>query len=115
METHLDANVSTNDVLLIQNYDIPYRKDRTNHGGGILVCIDSNLVQETVSELEHFRDESIWFKIKQKVCIYLFGNFYSPKTSGKTCFEKLNQNLEKATGITKNIIFWVLLISITFK
>ena len=29
METHLVANVSTNDVLLIQNYDSPYRKDRT--------------------------------------------------------------------------------------
>ena len=103
-ETHPDANVSTNDVLLILNYDSPYRKERTNHGGGILVYIeyiDSNLVHERVTELEHFWDESIWFKIKQKSSIYLFGIFYSQKTSDKTFFEKLNQNLEKATEITK--------------
>ena len=74
-ETHLDANVSTNDVLLIQNYDRPYRKGRTNHGGGILVYIDRNLVHERVTELEHFWDEYIWFKIKQKNSIYLFGIF----------------------------------------
>ena len=63
-ETHLDSNVSTNDVLLIQNYDSLYRKDRTNHGGGILVYLDSNLVHERVTELEHFWDESTWFKMK---------------------------------------------------
>ena len=67
---HFDANVSTNDVLLIQNYDCPYKNDTTNHGGGILVYIDSNLVQERVTELELFcQDESIWFKIRQKSSI----------------------------------------------
>ena len=29
-KTHFDANVSTNDVLLIQNYDCPYKNDTTN-------------------------------------------------------------------------------------
>ena len=70
-ETHLDANVSTNDVLLIQTYDSPYRKDRTNNGGGILVYIDSHLVHERVTELDHFWDESIRFKIRKVIYIYL--------------------------------------------
>ena len=74
-ETHLDANVSTNDVLLVQNYNSPYRKDRTNHGGGLLVYIDSNLAHERVTELEHFWDGSIWFKIKQKNNILFILNF----------------------------------------
>lgn len=103
-ETHLDANISTDESLLIQNYDSPYRKDRTNHGGGLLVYINSNLVHERVNELEQFWDECIWFKIKQKSNMYLIGLFYSPKTSDRNFFERLNQNLEKAMELTKNVI-----------
>ena len=54
--------------------------------------------------LEIFWDESIWFKIKQSNQFYLFGIFYSPKTSDKLFFERLNQNLEIALDITKNVI-----------
>lgn len=103
-ETHLDANISTDESLLIHNYDSPYRKDRTNHGGGLLVYINSNLVHERVNELEQFWDECIWFKIKQKSNMYLIGLFYSPKTSDRNFFERLNQNLEKAMELTKNVI-----------
>ena len=38
-ETHLYVNISTEESLLIQNYDSPYKKDRTNHGGDLLVCL----------------------------------------------------------------------------
>ena len=34
-ETLLDANVSTEMLFLTNAYSTPYRKDRTNHGGGI--------------------------------------------------------------------------------
>ena len=100
-ETHLDVNISTEESLLIQNYDSPYRKDRTNHGGGLLVCINGNLVHERVYELEQFWDECIWFKIKQKSSMRLIGLFYSPRTSDRNFFERLNQNLEKATDLIK--------------
>ena len=33
-ETHIHGNVF--DDILIENYDKPYRKDRTCHGGGLL-------------------------------------------------------------------------------
>ena len=103
-ETHLDVNISTEESLLIQNYDSPYRKDRSNYGGGLLVYINSNLVHERVYKLEQFWDECIWFKIKQKSSIYLIVLFYSPRTSDRNFFERLNQNLEKATELTKNVI-----------
>ena len=54
--------------------------------------------------LEIFWNESIWFKIKQNIQFYLFGIFYSPKTSDKLFFERLNQNLEIALDITKKVV-----------
>ena len=43
-ETHLDANVSTEMLFLSNAYSTPYRKDRTNHGGGILAYLNSSLL-----------------------------------------------------------------------
>ena len=74
-ETHLDANVSTNDVLLIQNYDSPYRKDRTNHGGDILVYIDSNLVHEELLNLNIFGMNPYGLKSNRKV-VYIYLEFF---------------------------------------
>lgn len=88
-----------NDLLLSKQFDSPYRKDGNCHGGGILVYLNNNLVHERIFEFETFWDECIWLKIKQKHEVYLFGIFYSPKTSDRHFFEKLNNNLEKAMDI----------------
>ena len=64
-ETHLDGNVCIDDIL-IENYDKPYRKDRTCHGGGFLAYINSNLAHERMDALEIFWNESIWFKNQTK-------------------------------------------------
>ena len=37
-ETHLDTNIQT-ELLNLPNYSEPYRKDRTCHGGGIMIYI----------------------------------------------------------------------------
>ena len=52
-ESHLDANISTESLIKTSKYDIPYRKDRTNHGG----------------------DESLWVEIKVNRDIYVIGLF----------------------------------------
>ena len=69
-----------------------------------MVYLNKNLAYERVAELEVFWDECIWFKIKQKSQLYLFGIFYSPKTSDKFFFERLNQNLEKVHEMSKAVI-----------
>ena len=45
-ETHLNNLVCIDDLVLSEKYDYPYRKDRTNHGGGILVYVSKNIVYE---------------------------------------------------------------------
>ena len=94
-ESHLNQDVSTNDILISQSFDTPYRKDRTNHGGGILVYLNKNIIHSRLPELETFCDESIWVKIKTKQELLLLGVFYSPKTADRNFFAKLNLNLEK--------------------
>ena len=59
-ETHLDAAVSDDFLHLSETFDVFYRKDRTNHGGGIIVYLSNSLVHQRMPELETFCNESIW-------------------------------------------------------
>ena len=52
MESHLDANIDSESLLLSDVYDSPYSKDRTNHGGGILVYLNKNIISERLPDLE---------------------------------------------------------------
>ena len=50
-ESHLDAKISSS---LSSKYDIPYRKDRTNHGGGLFMHLSCKLAHTRVKGLETF-------------------------------------------------------------
>lgn len=43
-ETHLDLQISNESLFLSDTFDEPYRKDRTNHGGGVMVYLNSQLI-----------------------------------------------------------------------
>ena len=73
-ETHLDGNVC-NDDIMIENYDKPYRKDRTCHGGGLLIYINNNLAHERMDVLEIFWDKVFGSKLNKTVssiCLVYF-------------------------------------------
>ena len=103
-ETHLDNLVANCDILISDKFDPPYRKDRTNHGGGLLVYLSKNILHERISQLEVFCDESIWVKVKRGTENVLLGVFYSPKTADATFFEKMNRNIELAYTLSSKII-----------
>ena len=103
-ETHLDANVSTDMLPLSNCYSTPYRKDRTNHGGGVMAYINSSLLHMRRLDLEIFCEESIWIEIKVKNEICLIGLFYSPSTADAQFFNNLNLNIERALEYSKNLI-----------
>ena len=85
-------------------YDIPYRIDRTNHGGGLLMYLSCELAHKGILGLETFWNESLWVEIKVNKDSYLIGLFYSPRTADPIFFDALNKNIEKALDITYNII-----------
>ena len=67
-ESHLDASIDSSTLILSDVYDVPYRKDRTNHGEGIQ-CIfisEQNIISQRMADLEIYWNECIWIKIKQK-------------------------------------------------
>jgi hypothetical protein len=103
-ETHLDAAIPDEHLAISNTLNSFYRKDRTCHGGGILVYVSSNIVHERVIDLECFCNESIWIKIKVKGNFYLIGTFYSPKTSDPEFFSNFNKNIDKALEFSNNII-----------
>ena len=102
-ETHLDCQIST-DLLLLDGFDSPIRKDRTNHGGGLLVYLSKQLSSSRCFELEIFCNESIWVNVKQTSKDTLIGLFYSPKTADVEFFNRFNSNIEKALDITDNLV-----------
>ena len=85
-ETHLDISVPT-ESLLFENFDSPYRKDRTNHGGGVMLYISDGLLHKRRPELEIYCDESIWVEVRARNESFLLGLFYSPRTADANFFE----------------------------
>ena len=103
-ETHLDFTVPTDTILLSDSYDTPYRKDRTNHGGGILTYVSNQIIHKHRPDLEIFCQESIWIECRLNKQTYLIGNFYSSRTSDVHFFESLHRNIEIALEPSENII-----------
>ena len=77
-------------------YSAPYRKDRTNHGGGVLAYLNSSLLHARRPDLEIFCDESLW--------VVFNWLFYSPSTADAQFFNSFNLNIEKALEHSKNLI-----------
>ena len=57
-ETHFDDLVPL-ELLKLENFDEPYRNDRTNHGGGVLMYLNSCLAHTRRPGLETYCNESI--------------------------------------------------------
>ena len=77
VKTHLDKSVTDESVYLSKYFDVPYRKDRSCYGGGILVYIINS---------------------------HLLGIFYSPEPQDQICYRALNLNIEKAIDFTGNLV-----------
>ena len=82
----------------------PIEKNRTNHGGRLLMYLFCGLAHTRMIDFETFWDKSIWVEIKLNRESYLIGLFYSPRTADAVFFDALNENIEKALDITNNII-----------
>ena len=81
--------MSTESLNMSYKSDIPYRKDRTNHSGGILMYLSCELHQTRVTGLKkNFWNESLWLEIKD---VYMFGFFYSPRTADAIFFDSLKK------------------------
>jgi hypothetical protein len=65
-ETHLNNQIIDDDIV-ISGFDVPFRKDRNSHEGGIIIYHKSNINILRRVDLEHEHIESMWFELKTKV------------------------------------------------
>ena len=64
-ETHLDQSIDSSSLVL-EGFGLPIRKDRSQHGGGVMIYISDVLVYKRRTELEDPRLEAIWIEITLK-------------------------------------------------
>ena len=104
-ESKLDSEFP-DDQFHIDGYSFPpYRRDRNQHGGGLLMFTRNDLITR---RLENFKSSNI-----EMICIELiiskrkwviFSVYRPPKTKPDLFFAELNKNVDKATRTYDNIV-----------
>ncbi|KAK3095789.1 hypothetical protein FSP39_019145 [Pinctada imbricata] len=102
-ETHLDASIPT-DSLLFSNFESPFRRDRTNHGGGLLVYIRSGITAKRRTDLENDNDETIWIEMINKKTKILLCCLYRPVTCRHDLWDRLEQSVSLALETSQHIV-----------
>lgn len=102
-ETHLDSNVSDNDILLT-GYDTIFRRDRNSHGGGILIYVPLTIKASRRFDLEPSSVECIWLEICEPTCNFFLWCLYRPPNSDKSFWDKLSWSLDKVSDISSKFL-----------
>ncbi|KAK3106293.1 hypothetical protein FSP39_017122 [Pinctada imbricata] len=102
-ETHLDTAISLEDIE-IPGFEPPFRKDRTNHGGGILIYYRSGLTVKRRVELENDIDESIWIELLTKNKSLLICCLYRPPNSRNDFWDRLEQSVGSASDSSQALL-----------
>ena len=103
-ETKLDSEFP-DDQFHIDGYSFPHRRDRNQHGGGLLMFTRNDLITRRLENFESSNIEMICIELiisKRKWVI--FSVYRPPKTNLDLLFAELNKNVDKATRTFDNII-----------
>lgn len=103
-ETMIGDNVDS-ESLRISGYQSPLRRDRDNHGGGLLVYVSNNVTANRRHDLESSTIESLWVEVSIKGLRFLICNCYRPPHVGLDFWDVFQAQLDKAkAGNIRNII-----------
>jgi hypothetical protein len=72
--------------MILLSVDIPIRKDRNSHGGGILMYHKSNINILRRVDLEHEQVEGMWFELNNNVHPILININYRSKLQSYTLY-----------------------------
>ena len=102
-ESHLDNNISNNDIA-IEGFSEIYRKDRNWFVGGVLVYISQNISVKRKAELKFENNELVWFEIlipnlKLRTCVV-----YRPPGTHSSYWDNFDYSIEQALNISQNIV-----------
>ena len=103
-ESHLDHNVNSSD-LVIDGFDPnPFRKDRTAHGGGVIVYVSEQLCVQRQAHLEDPALELIWLKCISKHQSFLLCCVYRPPNQSDPFWENFHNSIENAVSENSHVV-----------
>ena len=83
----------------------PYRKDRTKHGGGIMVFVKNDLITKRKQEFESDSVETISLELTISRKKWIIFSFYRPpKSHIANFFSELSKCVDKATRHYENVV-----------
>lgn len=103
-ESHLDGNFPDND-LMINGFDF-IRRDRSAHGGGILIYVSHKLFIKRLNILESDdnNNEFIWIEIKFKTQSFFLCTVYRSPSQGEQFWLAFEHSIDTAIDINPHII-----------
>ena len=93
-ESKLDNTIPTN-LICINNFHEPIRRDRNRHGGGCLVYISKTLTFKQQNQLQSEFFEHIWVDISVKDKVYSINSLYRPPNEDNESHALFLQEMEK--------------------
>lgn len=103
-ETHLNHDISNDDIFLEGFQPVIFRKDVSPHSAGLLIYVAEGLIAVHRPDLEVNLDESLWIEIRHKGEPYLICNIYRPPNTPVSFWPRLNVVIEKALEFSNRII-----------
>ena len=91
VETFLDSTILDAEVCL-PSY-VVFRRDRTRHGGGVLLMVREDLQVSQRPDLDLFCDELLWLEVVTSLGPLLFGVYYHPPSQSVSDLLSLNNCL----------------------
>ena len=102
-ESHLDENVETSELFIDGFYPDPIRKDRTAHGGGIVIYISNKLLVKRLQQFEAPSIESVWFEVTLPHSSFLVCCVYRPPNSNQDFWTHFQYSIENAINYNPKI------------
>ena len=103
-ESHLDDTVHSNDIILDGFCVNPFRKDRTSHGGGLVIYISDKLYVKRQPHLEIANLEMIWLEVVFPMYSFLVCCVYRPPNSSDDFWDNFYLSLEQASTQNGHIV-----------
>ena len=102
-ETKLDGSFP-DQQFTIDNFQM-YRKDRNQHGGGLLVYVRSDLPSRRVPELETTQVETLTIELIIEKTKWLLISAYKPPSLSDLCFvDEFSTLLDKVFSLSDNVV-----------
>ena len=103
-ESWLNDSIES-DSIMLTGFSKPYRKDRPDGYGGVMIYVSENLTAVERPDLDIPQLEAIWVEIKHPKMTGLFCSMYRPPKKPIFYWDLIDQSLENARSTGINHIF----------